>query len=763
MKSPSFITFYAYKGGTGRTMALAHTALHLAHGGHRVVAVDLDLEAPSLWPLLGGAQALAPVPGVVELMNAWLHGRSPRVTEYLRPIALSSRARGNLFVISAGMMDASYLRSLETLDWSRLAAATATSPQTELFPRTHFFDALKRELQGTATVVLLDAPTGLNDTANVCLRLASDVVVAIFAAHRVQLEGVARVIGALVEEQTIRRRQGQPMHPEVFGVVSTVTSHRPSGALHRRVQSAFDYLARVRYEAMGSPPMTEEISAAIEQAPAIIGYDPALSDLEQIDTTTPIDGIGGPYHDLIELLASQAPPPSPEPPSPRLSGAEKRRIIDELAPHMEIFANRSHGNPTSFLRASHLIDVGRPLVVVVLGGKGAGKTELFNHCIMERPAHASLHVPVHGTQQSAMSSDALVHLMQRARPDVVWRAYCIAQLPEDLTSSLSGVVGTAIAALRALLRSSTGVDHAVEALTRNELDVELHAAWKHIDEADPAKSLALYVDGLDTSFKDDLAVRSRALQGLFVGWQASFNGLRTIALKIFLRTDLWESLSFPEKSHLQTRTLQLVWDEPNLWRMVLKRALQSEGFRALCHSCGVDPVLSPDQVEQAPHETLNHHMDALVEQRIWSGKNSLTRNWMIRRLTDAKSTVYPRDVLCLIKESMRLEGDRIQEQKRLSPDAVLSREAVADSLLPTSELRVEAVREEYQELIDVLPRLRGAPAKGPIRDLRPLLEPDVDRQLERLVRAGILEARGDDYSVPPLYLHGLGMARLGPR
>lgn len=40
------VTFYSYKGGTGRTMALANTAWILAANGKRVLAVDWDLEAP---------------------------------------------------------------------------------------------------------------------------------------------------------------------------------------------------------------------------------------------------------------------------------------------------------------------------------------------------------------------------------------------------------------------------------------------------------------------------------------------------------------------------------------------------------------------------------------------------------------------------------------------------------------------------------------------------------------------------------------------
>lgn len=42
------ITFYSYKGGTGRSMAMANVAWLLAFQGKRVLTIDWDLEAPGL-------------------------------------------------------------------------------------------------------------------------------------------------------------------------------------------------------------------------------------------------------------------------------------------------------------------------------------------------------------------------------------------------------------------------------------------------------------------------------------------------------------------------------------------------------------------------------------------------------------------------------------------------------------------------------------------------------------------------------------------
>ena len=44
----TIVTFYSYKGGVGQFMALANVAFLLAQHGHRVLAIDWDLEAPGL-------------------------------------------------------------------------------------------------------------------------------------------------------------------------------------------------------------------------------------------------------------------------------------------------------------------------------------------------------------------------------------------------------------------------------------------------------------------------------------------------------------------------------------------------------------------------------------------------------------------------------------------------------------------------------------------------------------------------------------------
>jgi NUBPL iron-transfer P-loop NTPase len=64
------ITFYSYKGGTGRSMLLANVAWLLASTGCKVLLMDWDLEAPGLHryfkPFLGEDTELRSQKGIME-------------------------------------------------------------------------------------------------------------------------------------------------------------------------------------------------------------------------------------------------------------------------------------------------------------------------------------------------------------------------------------------------------------------------------------------------------------------------------------------------------------------------------------------------------------------------------------------------------------------------------------------------------------------------------------------------------------------------
>lgn len=245
---PRVIAFYAYKGGTGQTTALIHAAWALAHGGRRIVMLDLDLEAPSLWQLIFPERE--PEDGFVEYLSRAAQSPELSALDFLHQVELDDDARGELRLFGAGRMDAEYLRGLSSLDWqSLLAPVRSTGEHGPLgFGAQSLFERFCESLAPVADAVFIDTPKGLNNTANVCLRRLADMVILMFTPSRVQLEGVGRVVSLLAEEQAARGK------PDVFGVVSTLHIHRLTREDLKHVEQAFEYLERVRRDALGRPP-----------------------------------------------------------------------------------------------------------------------------------------------------------------------------------------------------------------------------------------------------------------------------------------------------------------------------------------------------------------------------------------------------------------------------------------------------------------------------------------------------------------------------
>jgi hypothetical protein len=208
------ITFYSYKGGVGRTLALANVAWILASNGRRVLVIDWDLEAPGLQrffrPFLDESAAASP--GLIDLLheqnllsaNASLYpdasGSTPTsvdILPYLQSVAWSFPQPGYLDLMTAGRQDPSYSVRVSTFDWetfySKLGGAA-------------FFDGLRARLREDYDYVLIDSRTGLGDTAGICTVKLPDQLVVCFTMNRQSIDG-----GAATARGVLDQRQGQPI------------------------------------------------------------------------------------------------------------------------------------------------------------------------------------------------------------------------------------------------------------------------------------------------------------------------------------------------------------------------------------------------------------------------------------------------------------------------------------------------------------------------------------------------------------------------
>lgn len=187
------VAFYSYKGGVGRTLLVANTAQFLALSGRRVVALDLDLEAPGLHHKLGNPDVKILRGAVDELLGALEgeHNRSLRETAI--EVLLPSESDGSLFLIPAGAAPSpTYWAALERLNQAlRAHRRNGGLPEAVLELQARVAEEFD------ADFLLIDSRTGITELGGLATSLLADRVVCLTSTSPESVEGIRVVAEAL--------------------------------------------------------------------------------------------------------------------------------------------------------------------------------------------------------------------------------------------------------------------------------------------------------------------------------------------------------------------------------------------------------------------------------------------------------------------------------------------------------------------------------------------------------------------------------------
>ncbi|MEU5908443.1 TIR domain-containing protein [Micromonospora sp. NPDC047467] len=206
--SGQIITFYSYKGGTGRTMALANVAWILASNGYRVAVLDWDLDSPGLHryylPFLLD-EDLRSSPGLIDMLrdyvSAMMDAGGDRaeaaeaavdVSPYATRLGWTFPDNGLIDFVSAGQQNSGYSRSVATFDWKAFY---------ERLGGKDFFEALRADLRRRYDFVLLDSRTGIGDGASIATVQLPDTVVNCFTVSQTGIDGAVAIARSIRDQR----------------------------------------------------------------------------------------------------------------------------------------------------------------------------------------------------------------------------------------------------------------------------------------------------------------------------------------------------------------------------------------------------------------------------------------------------------------------------------------------------------------------------------------------------------------------------------
>lgn len=194
-------TFYSYKGGVGRSMALVNIAELFYQSGLKVLMIDWDLESPGLEHFFPHqTQAILETAGVIDLLQEYkekwltldLNSKknifpAHNLKDFLIELHPNKNHPGQLWLLPAGKRDTNqfetYSRLVQNFDWADFY---------QNYAGEIYFEKL-RELLATYDVVLIDSRTGVTEMGGVCTYQLADTVVMFCAGNNQNIQGTLRM------------------------------------------------------------------------------------------------------------------------------------------------------------------------------------------------------------------------------------------------------------------------------------------------------------------------------------------------------------------------------------------------------------------------------------------------------------------------------------------------------------------------------------------------------------------------------------------
>jgi hypothetical protein len=482
-------------------------------------------------------------------------------------------------------------------------------------------------------------------------------------------------------------------------------------------------------------------------------------------------------------------------------------VMADIAPGSGTAESESNDDQffLNFLPVPSYRSVLEPDILLILGGRGAGKTELFR--LLARPTgreilrnrtHFRSSVELTQTiwvaafgrpkqQEKQFPSPETVDLLMKNADPIRWRAFWLGLIlgiliqKENLSSAnwTKGLSGSCLAALR----DSLSMPSQWFSFVINEFEQANHA----LDVLDNSlieenKWLFVTYDELDRLVPShaDLAL---PIKELLAFWLDRWRRWERIRPKIFLRTDLFqdEFLGFPDASKLQGHQVRLEWSAIYLYQLFIKR-LANSSFEMRNYVGLVRGLLGQEDPHLGVIPTLDEHlferfMEQLVGEFMGAGpRKGYTFSWIPNHLQDAGGRIAPRSFLKLFATAAERKLGSLKEVGNVGLQ-LLQPSDLQGSLMKTSADRIaELAQEEYPWLEALKASLEDLEVPMPTPKFLEVLRttswskdpskrpPSTEAYniLRRLAQLGVVELRLDGrINVPEIYLYGFKLKRRG--
>jgi cellulose biosynthesis protein BcsQ len=299
LKEPPILVFYSFKGGVGRTTALAAFAVQRARTGARVAVIDADLDAPGI-----GSMLATDTDGTTARWGAadYMLEKDLQEIDFRDYYHVCRRENvtgpGEILVVPAGRIDSDYPWKLARLDMEPYSDKT----RKNIF--YHLLEDVRKNLK--PGWILIDVRAGLAVPAGLLVGGAAHLNV-IFGASSEQSWHGLRLIIERLGAQKIRAGLSQDDLILVHAMVPRNTD-LARNTEEKFLQRALDEFTDLYYSESSSDDSwgIEDIeSSEAPHIPVPIHYDEQLTNFRQIDDVIDVVTESPDYKQLIRRILSR--------------------------------------------------------------------------------------------------------------------------------------------------------------------------------------------------------------------------------------------------------------------------------------------------------------------------------------------------------------------------------------------------------------------------------------------------------------------------
>lgn len=259
------------------------------------------------------------------------------------------------------------------------------------------------------------------------------------------------------------------------------------------------------------------------------------------------------------------------------------------------------------------------------------------------------------------------------------------------------------------------------------------------------KEIWILMDELDMHYSRDIKKRKIYLEALMQFLLFFIGNFSNIHLKIFLRTDIFNILQITNKSHLESGKLILNWNDEDLMVLLMTRIIYYDKVKSYFKSRN---ITLPSPNTRLTFDESKKIFYQIFDKQVKKGKKEAkySHEWILNRITDGKGEKFPR-------EFIQYGNFSIEEQKKLNEisvkyntDKLISGKAIENSLNLISSFRVDTyLNSEFPYLKKHFNKLKGLSSKKisrkKLEDLFNGLSPSGNEAIEQIFETGLLKIK----------------------